>query len=968
MGEIFIIKSLSVNKIDQKDINVEVVGQKTMGLLRIPSSWRLPFFILHKEIYEDYIKRCEKDREEILSYITKQAEKLINYWEMPKVESVIIRSSGASEGMLERGKYESQECKISEIKNAIKKLYSLLEKENSESIAYVIQPFVERKKYGHLSNERRVSRDRRDWKLEYEDPEQLVDTIGVRKWRTEYEEEVLISRPLYCEDQSNIKDSLRRVAYYYSEFKKNERLHLEFVWDGKVVYIVQNDREEKNEKAENPMLYPIKINDAASLDELKVFRKINHRDAKRFRKVENVILYEELGLTIAPLYIIDDKEIILSLEKGMVSEELKKDIELLTSKSMVIRTDVDKEIVQDGQFFPRSNELRNYQSAIIWFKENLCKITHYNKIAIIAHIFIPAISAAFAYATPKNKIVTVQSLWGLPEGLYYNAHDTFLLDTGTRDVKHINEDKIKITNFQADFKEVYIAPDDKGKWGEKIVKEPYDWRKSITNKQAKTIAKGSRLIAQKVGIPVSVMWFVGIDKEYYGVDCLPWFHEKYGNNTFSHDTYKKKYFTEKEIVITNERDLEKYENDTKLRTITIHPKDDEFLRSRDFLSKVGEFAKRKKVTIFLEGTILAHPVYRLMDQGVRVVLSKRNKELIDKMQFDKLVRDKIPNKIINNMEDVRCYRANDTILIRYLKEKLIEEVYEVIDADNKEDLCEELADVYEVLCNIKKRIHTIKEIFSVSRTKKVNITGQDELIANITNIDICNPEIEKKVCSNGWKVTCNIDRIHQNIEFEIKLNKKAESAKKQDHNYNKVDREKKNILEMSYQILDEKDSDKIMLLCNNIINEIIKQLKYLKVSKKDFTAICTKKNNKNGGFEEGFILQETGVYTEMFNEIADESQMEIELEHTENYPQLRELLFSAMTYIDFRKSGGEELLIRIKYPLCFEEWENEFSGAHVENMFGINTRVVVYARRKKCKYSFKICLRRNNFEQLSFNM
>lgn len=45
-----------------------------------------------------------------------------------------------------------------------------------------------------------------------------------------------------------------------------------------------------------------------------------------------------------------------------------------------------------------------------------------------------------------------------------------------------------------------------------------------------------------------------------------------------------------------------------------------------------------------------------MAQGVHVVLAKRSKELIDQMQFNKLVRDIIPDKIIENMEKIECYK------------------------------------------------------------------------------------------------------------------------------------------------------------------------------------------------------------------------------------------------------------------------------------------------------------------------
>lgn len=950
------------------DVNVEMVGQKAMGLLNVPLCWRLPFFVINSKVFDVYKNSNIGEREKLLEFVVKNLKEAVYEWNLPLEAKIIIRSSGGSEGMKERGKYESAECILEEVYNTLIGLYDSLLEKSEDGIAYIVQPYVIRKEFGHLSNERRLSQMARDWKLEYENSDKPVVSIGVRTWRKSYDEKDLTETPLFCGSSRDVKATLRKVAYYFcDERHKAERWHFEFVWNGNQIYIVQNDREELDQSAENPMDYPIQIDREDNLEHFNVLRMVNKADGKLFKKVQNALLYQKLGLTVAPLYILDNRETIVSLTQGIIEMALEQDIRKLVDKSIVIRTDVDLAESPDAQLLPRSNELRTFEDVMVWFQDKLPVVLRYNRVVLIIHIFIPAIAAAFAYATPKSRIVTIHSLWGLPESLYYNAHDTFLLDTGTKDVQHIDVDKILILNKKVDYKEVYIAPDKDGKWKEKKTKLPYDWRSSINDQQAQAIAKGSRMIVQEAGIALSIMWFVGIDKDYYQVDCLPWYHEKYRDNTFSHETYRKKYFTEKEVEITSEADLLKYEEDSTLRSITIHPKDDDTLRNVNFITKVGEFAKRKGITIFLEGTILAHPVYQLMAHGVRVVLANRSKELIDQMQFNKLVRDKIPDKIIDNMERIKCYKVYDDIKIRYLKEKLVEEAYEVLDASISEERCKELADTFEVLFSLRKECSAYKQKrINVFRSKELPINNSDVLFVSLLDAVLLDVEIEQELTDSGKKVVWNIERMHHNIELEIKVITDSFSVSDITSYVSDEKSQQDGLIEQAYSILDEKNPQKVIKLCNNMEQTILQEIYALKLSKENFLGICKKKKDINGGFDEGFVLGDTAKNIDGSNESSDDLQFGLDMEETEEYCELRELLFNPVTYIDYRDNENEELIIRIKYPLCFETWTNDFTGAAVESMFGKYKKVIITAERIGVHYSFRLYIRENGYEQLTF--
>lgn len=83
--------------------------------------------------------------------------------------------------------------------------------------------------------------------------------------------------------------------------------------------------------------------------------------------------------------------------------------------------------------------------------------------------------------------------------------------------------------------------------------------------------------------------------------------------------------------------------------------------------------------------------------------------------YNKLVRDKIPDKIKNNGEIVNFHRANPEEYRTKLKEKLWEEVSEFTAHESKE----ELADIREVLhaiCAYKN--YSLEEIEEIRKDKE----------------------------------------------------------------------------------------------------------------------------------------------------------------------------------------------------------------------------------------------------------
>ena len=94
--------------------------------------------------------------------------------------------------------------------------------------------------------------------------------------------------------------------------------------------------------------------------------------------------------------------------------------------------------------------------------------------------------------------------------------------------------------------------------------------------------------------------------------------------------------------------------------------------------------------------------------------------------FNKLVRDKIPEKIKNNGEVPYTRVLSDEEFRIELEKKLLEECNEVLKAVSLDETVEELADVLEVLCAIGtlegKDLDSIISVMKSKREKRGGVS------------------------------------------------------------------------------------------------------------------------------------------------------------------------------------------------------------------------------------------------------
>lgn len=199
------------------------------------------------------------------------------------------------------------------------------------------------------------------------------------------------------------------------------------------------------------------------------------------------------------------------------------------------------------------------------------------------------------------------------------------------------------------------------------------------------------------------MWFVGVDKLKYGCDVFPWYHEPYEYNA-DLEMPRNKLSFEKTVTVHTLKDLDELERlkeapSSNIRNIQIQPTDATFLRDRRIIDRIGIVAKELGATILLEGGTLSHAYYQLTRTGakfeVRYYFEKRQA-----VEFNKLVRDKIPEKIEKNGEEAIMAELDKKLFSSLLKRKLVEEALEVLDSENDENIVAELADILEVFDGI----------------------------------------------------------------------------------------------------------------------------------------------------------------------------------------------------------------------------------------------------------------------------
>ncbi|MCF7817472.1 MAG: nucleoside triphosphate pyrophosphohydrolase [Kiritimatiellales bacterium] len=788
LRSVVFVSDSRVLHLDPLEISRNLFGQKGFGLSCVPLNWTLPFFIISKSLLTEYRENSTfrlNDSVATLAWRT-LIEAALKEIGGDKASEIIVRSSGCTEGIDERGKFHSEVGSAHDVSSVVLRCLDKLFHDKDlkyEDIPLIVQLYATPKQRGHLSNERHCYKEHRDWMGETEHNSVSAGSlfkINIRTWRKKYDLSCVQSSTMDCAMPIRISKSLEPIAAWFTD--KQLRMHLEWVWDGSTVYLVQADKEASatginpNDQISHYKGNPLK-NFAPQCVQV-----INKEHAEKYGKVKNVFDYSTLHLPTVNLYLLDDESVIKELSNSYVRPNLRLDLEALVKGAVVIRSDVKSTEKSESQLLPRSDELRNVEVAIEWLIEKSKSIVSLKleaRSAFIFHCFIPALSSAFAYAVPGERKVQIESLWGIPEGLYYNAHDKYIVDTGNPKISKV-EDAYKDYKVKSMplYKNFFVCPDPQGKWTIQHVKPPYDWRKSIPHDDwIRQIAHESRRIAEFCGEPLSIMWFVGVPEDICNSPLLAWHHETFRLTKGPRVSIRKKTPHDKSFIIKSRADIETLRaqiqiDNISIKRISIKPHEENLLRDKTALETVGKLALTSGATIVMEGGMLSHAYYQLMRLEVPVEILHPFKNLNEKREFNKLVRDKIPEFIESFGELVEVKELEGAELLIALREKLVEEAFEVLDSADYRSLLEELADVVEIIDSILKLIdESDEELEHVRKEKRKKRGGFDKgLILVETN----NPAPTGKNDLNGATGSLHFIKSPSNALYSEKTNDDVE--------------------------------------------------------------------------------------------------------------------------------------------------------------------------------------------------
>ncbi|BBI30798.1 nucleoside triphosphate pyrophosphohydrolase [Cohnella abietis] len=677
------------------EYDADLVGQKSIGLACLPSGWTPAYAVITTSVFMRWKLESTHDMMGRLSwlapFLSGWVDKLAGSF-----SQVIIRSSAVNESLEDRGTYTSRVCDancetvIGELNQLYHDFAEGSPHQEGPAIAYIIQGYLGRHRFGHLSNERRVQRNRNNWLYEIEGGDSAtVPSRGVLTSNIKHSVGLLDSRLNYA---------LRQVANYFYTKDQDQRVHLEWVHDHmNRLWLVQVDVEvTKPNSAPGSEWRTFETDEKLTDIRFSVFKSDYHVSDK-WDKIKCIRDFRDAGIPYGEVFVLEEVEVLRELAGGSVSEKLLQDINYLLTYPIVIRTDVSKGKKKEGFLFPRTETA---MSADVAIKFLLDKVQYFLKSGLdfpdfcfIAHRFIVSRSCAFAFSRPGSPQVIVDGSWGLPDGLLYYPHDTYHLTEGRKGLtlrKHI---RCKVD---------YLDVDTVGNWVKKPSGDNWDWAESLKEHQLGLIFQHTRALAKQLNKPIQLMFFVGVHPNSGHPDVLPWFYTDHTIGAFTLDS-SQRYGMKRELV-TNDADLNELKRKLEKQfgkpnfmiQIKLTP---QFLRNEKLLEEISSVAIAHSIPVELEGSILSHAYYILQKKGVRVLCPDvmDDDSLNDTQTFGKLVRDKIPELIQSHGERATVVQLSVVQRIAYLKAKAIEEALELNGETDPTKAFEELADLYEVM-------------------------------------------------------------------------------------------------------------------------------------------------------------------------------------------------------------------------------------------------------------------------------
>ncbi|MDX6707081.1 MAG: hypothetical protein QOI48_2927 [Solirubrobacteraceae bacterium] len=671
---------------------MDASGHKADGLARLPADWSPPYVAVPAGLAELIgASGDELNGAQIATGLrSSQWGEVLKRLFVSSPAGVIVRSSALDEDMSARGLYSSVEKtfpSFQTVGEAIKEIWDDASRIRAErcTIPVLIQTRVPSRLVGHLSNEVRLRKDRRDWVVEVRGEGAETHTFGLRVRSTDRGGPS--DRYLTCSSSEELRTVLRCVGGAFTQV--GTRFHFEWLWDGARVWIVQCDPiSERRSSA------PRAAGEAVAIPPLKLFRR-PEADDRALPKIRCVADYVAAGIPHADLRVLRDVDVLKSLRDGECPPALMHDLERLASAGVVIRSDYARGSDDFEVLLPRTETEHSAEflsDFLIRATGLLCsRGVDVVDIAFLTHVFIPADAAAWSLAAPTSAEVRIDATYGLPDGLLYYPHDSYHVSLRRETVRR----RVRAKN-------TILLCDEDGTWRAAELGAPWDWRSTLNDEEVRDIARISKQLADHLGRPVETMFFVRARTADGPVQALPWVHRVHNVGAVS-IAATESHFPIRSVEVRNGTQLPLLKEALAViepggRLLVRLKPDGEVLHDVTFLESLIPELDPDRCTVDLAGSALSHVYYELQRAGVQVrTTDPLGPSDTESVSFNKLVRDSIPDMIAAKGEQVSAYIASADELSDLLKRKVIEEAFEVGAASNTNDLLEELGDILDVL-------------------------------------------------------------------------------------------------------------------------------------------------------------------------------------------------------------------------------------------------------------------------------
>lgn len=667
-------------------------GGKAAGLARLPTSWTPPYvevpasLILGPAGYDTDLNGAQIGTRLRTSSIADALARLF----AESTHGVLVRSSAIGEDISVRGLYSSVSVSYATFQTvgeAIRAIWSDAQRLDAKDpyIPVIAQQRILAPVSGHLSNEARLRKDRRDWVVEMRGEIAASHSSGLRALRADRVDPSGLD--LACASAPQLRATLRKVAGAFT--RVGERVHFEWLWDGARVWVVQCDAipERRSER-------PSAKGQPVPIPELRAFRRPVSTDSD-IPKVRCIAEYVAAGIPYADLCVLRDAATVDGLARGECPDALWRDLEALANAGVVIRSDYARGKSDFEVLLPRTEtehsaeRLEEYliDTARLFSDKGIAA----GDVAFLTHVFIPADAGAWSLSAPTSPEVRIDATYGLPDGLLYYPHDSYLVNSRRGTIRS-----------RVRCKDSILICEEDGSWRTTELGAPWDWRPVLADGEVRQIAALSKRLADHLARPAETMFFVRAHRADGGIEALPWVHRTQ-NVGVAAIAATESHFPKRAVEVRDRDDLSLLRDavnatpaDERL-LVRLKP-EGETLHDATFLDDIVRELRPERCLVDLPGSALSHVFYELQRAGLQVrTTAPLAPSESESVSFHKLVRDSIPDLIAARGERVSTYRADGEELSVLLRRKVVEEALEVSAASSTNEVIEEVGDVLDVL-------------------------------------------------------------------------------------------------------------------------------------------------------------------------------------------------------------------------------------------------------------------------------